>query len=79
MPAGKIRPNFCPNRPLPGFVVGGEFPKAESVIHRLQNPRKMAFPINRPKSVMVRTPLESGKICPGYFSPESVFNRLIRP
>ncbi|CAL1396687.1 unnamed protein product [Linum trigynum] len=45
MTSGKIRPNFSPNRPLLDFIIGGEFPKAESVIHRLQNPRKMAFPI----------------------------------
>ncbi|CAL1373188.1 unnamed protein product [Linum trigynum] len=44
MPSEKIRPNFRPNRPLLDFIVGGEYPKAESVIRHIQNPRKMDFP-----------------------------------
>ncbi|CAL1403423.1 unnamed protein product [Linum trigynum] len=68
MPSGKIRPNSRPNRPLLEFIVGGEYPKPDSVIYRLQNPTKMAFPKNRPKSVMV--PLWNlAKIAPEIFRP----------
>ncbi|CAL1396707.1 unnamed protein product [Linum trigynum] len=78
MNSGKIRPNFCPNRLLLDFVVGGDFPKAESVIHRLQNPRKMAFPINRPKSVMV--PLWNlAKFAPDIFRPNRCLIDLFVP
>ncbi|CAL1403424.1 unnamed protein product [Linum trigynum] len=52
MSSAKIRLNSRLNRPLLDFIVGGEYPKPDSVIYRLQNPRKMAFPKNRPKSVM---------------------------
>ncbi|CAL1414422.1 unnamed protein product [Linum trigynum] len=53
MPFEKIRRNFRPNRPFLDFIVGSEYPNVESVIHRLQTQIKMAFPKNRPKSMIV--------------------------
>ncbi|CAL1404065.1 unnamed protein product [Linum trigynum] len=68
MPPETVRPNFCPNRRLADFIIGREYPKDESVVRRLQNPRKTAFPKNRPKSVMV--PLwKLPKIAPEIFRP----------